>query len=264
MSRKVVRVSLDFSWPYNKPWEGRCLPDSLHGTPCVDCKMGQTHAGWWLQHLCQRLEMLAADVFEQQRGKQMHPWLVNDPYPPTDSTHLFERATRVLRPSEDWLALMKGLTGVEPTGDPFGGGWKHNLYGAIAKAAGIPDFGSCDTCEGEGSIEQYPGQFAERDAWEPSWPEPGEGWQLWETTSEGSPVSPVFASAEELAEWLTTSEGGRELSGRPMTIDQALAFVDAGSAPTGFITAGGVHDGAEYVGTQAVLDDMEKRLGGES
>lgn len=29
----------------------------------------------------------------------------------------------------------------------------------------------------------------------------GEGYQLWETTSEGSPVSPVFKTLEELCEW---------------------------------------------------------------
>ena len=32
-------------------------------------------------------------------------------------------------------------------------------------------------------------------------PPSGPGWQLWETTSAGSPVSPVFATPEELAEW---------------------------------------------------------------
>ena len=32
----------------------------------------------------------------------------------------------------------------------------------------------------------------------------GEGYQLWETVSEGSPVSPVFATPEELAEWLVS------------------------------------------------------------
>ena len=29
----------------------------------------------------------------------------------------------------------------------------------------------------------------------------GDGYQLWETTTEGSPLSPVFAIVEELAEW---------------------------------------------------------------
>lgn len=37
--------------------------------------------------------------------------------------------------------------------------------------------------------------------WKEHEPPTGEGWQLWETCSEGSPVSPVFASAEKLADW---------------------------------------------------------------
>lgn len=32
-------------------------------------------------------------------------------------------------------------------------------------------------------------------------PPTGEGYQLWETTSEGSPASPVFATLDELCEW---------------------------------------------------------------
>lgn len=32
-------------------------------------------------------------------------------------------------------------------------------------------------------------------------PPKGEGYQLWETTSEGSPVSPVFETLDELCEW---------------------------------------------------------------
>jgi hypothetical protein len=56
--------------------------------------------------------------------------------------------------------------------------------------------------------EAWPGYLApegltddEIDAWQGTDPPEGEGWQLWETTSEGSPVSPVFPSAEELADW---------------------------------------------------------------
>ena len=32
-------------------------------------------------------------------------------------------------------------------------------------------------------------------------PPEGEGYQLWETTSEGSPISPVFKTLDELCEW---------------------------------------------------------------
>jgi hypothetical protein len=40
--------------------------------------------------------------------------------------------------------------------------------------------------------------------WRNQWyyePPTGPGYQLWETTTEGSPQSPVFATLEELAEW---------------------------------------------------------------
>jgi hypothetical protein len=59
----------------------------------------------------------------------------------------------------------------------------------------------CPACHGHGSTEKYPGQRAEAEAWEPVEPPAGDGWQLWETTSEGSPKSPVFATAEGLAAW---------------------------------------------------------------
>lgn len=32
-------------------------------------------------------------------------------------------------------------------------------------------------------------------------PPKGDGFQLWETTTEGSPVSPVFETLDELCEW---------------------------------------------------------------
>lgn len=65
----------------------------------------------------------------------------------------------------------------------------------------------------------------------------------------------MFATAEELAQWLTTSEGGEKAgpSQRPMTIEQARGFVKAGWAPSMFLNVGGLHDGAEFVGTQEAL-----------
>jgi len=61
-------------------------------------------------------------------------------------------------------------------------------------------------------------------------PPTGDGWQLWETVSEGSPCSPVFATAEELAQHL--ADGGGHPLGEPPTYEQALAFVRKGWAPS--------------------------------
>lgn len=49
----------------------------------------------------------------------------------------------------------------------------------------------CPHCEGE--KRAYPPPIEVPD---------GPGWQMWETTSEGSPISPVFETPEALAHWL--------------------------------------------------------------
>lgn len=77
---------------------------------------------------------------------------------------------------------------------------------AACERAGQPE--SCPDCNGHGSHERYPGQRAEAEAWEAIEPPTGEGWQLWETTSEGSPKSPVFATGEELAQWMSRNPCG--------------------------------------------------------
>ena len=74
-----------------------------------------------------------------------------------------------------------------------------------------PDWLLCEACEGSGEGRELGtecpqcgghGDIAtdeERDADELP---VGEGWQVWETVSGGSPVTPVFASAEELIDYL--------------------------------------------------------------
>jgi hypothetical protein len=133
----------------------------------------------------------------------------------------------------------------------------------------------CQECEGHGSAEAYPGQRAEADAWEPTDPPEGEGWQLWETVSEGSPISPVFASAEALAGWLADPDRDKPKAGPEwfesvmaslgeqksqdraprdwMPYEAALAFVRAGWAPSAVGTPeAGVVPGAEFVGWRQV------------
>ncbi len=38
-------------------------------------------------------------------------------------------------------------------------------------------------------------------------PPKGDGYQCWESTSEGSPISPVFKTLDELCEWLANNSG---------------------------------------------------------
>jgi hypothetical protein len=115
----------------------------------------------------------------------------------------------------------------------------------------------CATCKGHADIatdEERATEEAASEAWKPTDPPAGEGWQLWETVSEGSPISPVFDSAEGLATWLADpdrpkmrpdDEGPRDW----MPYDAALKFVNAGWAPSFMATPQtGFVSGAEYVG----------------
>jgi hypothetical protein len=103
----------------------------------------------------------------------------------------------------------------------------------------------CPTCQGHSSIEKYEGQRAEAEAWEPTEPPEGEGWQLWETVSEGSPISPVCATADELAAWMSDPARGD----RWVPAEAARKFIGEGWAPTGISTPGrGYVSGVEAIG----------------
>lgn len=131
------------------------------------------------------------------------------------------------------------------------GGFGHDSINAmIAVRARCEREGSpveCATCQGHSTLEAYPGQRAQAEAWERSEPPTGEGWQLWETVSEGSPISPVFATAEELAAWMSDPERGRNW----VPQDVAAKFIADGWAPSFVGTPQtGLVSGVEFVGTR--------------
>ena len=72
----------------------------------------------------------------------------------------------------------------------------------------------CSRCGGSGTIWPTPEIERMHEDWEPVEPPKGDGYQLWETTSEGSPISPVFATLDELCKW---AEGNATTFGSNMT-----------------------------------------------
>jgi len=95
---------------------------------------------------------------------------------------------------------------------------------------------TCPTCEGDGQVfpkieppsyelSKFP-DYMERIFGEEY------GWQMWETTSEGSPISPVCASPEELARWLTDN-GASTFASMTADYEQWLNMIKGpGSAPS--------------------------------
>jgi hypothetical protein len=73
----------------------------------------------------------------------------------------------------------------------------------------------------------------------PSWAtEEATHFMMYENTSEGTPISPAFATGEELAHWLADT-GASAWADMAATYEQWLATIKAGSAPSAVSVGGG-------------------------
>lgn len=253
MGREIKRVPVDFDWPKDKVWHGYLQPESLRELPCPagdECANGVTTARAWVDKVCYLLLMLNDDRNDQARGRPLHPYFDSIPRPYLDS---HGSSAREIRPSADIQEFGEGLAG---RGNRRFGHDAVDHWVATKKviaAAGLnPEtWGICPSCKGHATIEAYEGQRADQEAWTETEPPEGDGWQLWETVSEGSHISPVFADAEGLARWLTTPAACWGAMRTPMSIEAARGFVGAGWAPSMIADDSGLHDGATFVGERA-------------
>jgi hypothetical protein len=244
MSRELRRVPLGFDWPISKVWQGYLLPENLRSDSCTSCAgTGTTSARQWVDQITHLLLMLDDDLRAQSLGRPMHPYF-------------HDTGSRAYggRPSADITEFGTGLAGRPGSfmGHDAIDGW--SAVKKVIQAAGLdPEtWGICATCEGHGSVEKYPGQREEADAWEPTDPPTGEGWQAWETTSEGSPCSPVFATPGDLIVWASGPNGRLGIGGSPVSEAAARAFVGAEWAPSMVATPEtGLLGGVEWLGATA-------------
>lgn len=87
----------------------------------------------------------------------------------------------------------------------------------------------------ESSFEDWWGRRPDPDDYFPKFKEPRDGWCVYETVSEGTPVTPVFATADELIDYLVENgdfwdqtrrrEGGSSMNCDPWPREQAEKFV---------------------------------------
>ena len=104
----------------------------------------------------------------------------------------------------------------------------------------------CEDCQGEGDIwpDQESRYFYE--TWQKTEPPEGDGYQLWETVSEGSPISLVFKTPEELATYLISDEYSWNENDKGTTYEQWLTFIKGpGWAPSLIVSDGNVKTGIQ-------------------
>lgn len=225
MGRLLKRVPLDFDWPLNTTWEGYLNPHT--GRECPTCK--GTGYGRAARELSDRwygwdrpADWVWCDATYTKRWNRA-AWNNNLDEEDIAALLAADRLwdfTRVPRNEEQRQIVKQRIAEGHNSWLPFDNGyvptpeevneWNRNGLGhdsinahivieAKCKRMGITP--SCVRCEGEGVIWPSRTEKEAYEAWKPQEPPTGEGYQLWEDTTEGSPQSPVFATLYDLAVW---------------------------------------------------------------
>ncbi len=245
MGRELKRVPLDFDWPLSKVWEGYLTPHNWE--ECLRCD-GSGHnpetrtlqMAWYpRQHEAPTDPTLRA-IFEDNADFGYH--LAQD-----ECDHLTDKGRCVdltsvwKRESPDdehpqWIRK-KNADGRKYY--PIAGlvkRWAQTTSGHDAinrgicvefRAKKLGFWGKCAACGGTG--EWWSSSEAEKlaKAWKETEPPTGSGYQLWETVSEGSPISKVFPDRESFITYLIDEGHSR---------DAAENFTDSGYAPSMVLT----------------------------
>ncbi len=189
--RTLKRVPLDFDWPIGKPWAGYQDP---HYRPCPCCENGYTQAGLILNKLVSLILLAGSDVVRHTQKHAKHS-LLRENIP----THPWLQELGLEVVSSDMIELTTRLAGRPPSYSGHDGCDEYAVVKKILKAAGLPrNWGYCKHCGGSGDD---PTTRAASKAWKPTEPPKGKSWQLWDTSGDDCPASPVFATAEDLAIW---------------------------------------------------------------
>ncbi|MBK8773042.1 MAG: hypothetical protein IPM06_21790 [Rhizobiales bacterium] len=118
--------------------------------------------------------------------------------------------------------------------------------------------GGRQECNGNGTIWDSPEAEQAADDWTRSEPPTGDGYQIWETVSEGSPISPVFATPEELAQHMAGTRWGAD---KGSSVETWLKFINGpGWAPSMVIDANGAARLPAYLGAGTMRSSTARGL----
>lgn len=241
MGREIKRVALDFDWPQNMVWKGYVCP--YRSQDCKACDgsglnpatkqladdwydVAGTGRGW-----CEAItqDEVQALLDAGRLHDFTHDWVAGKGWVPKDC-FVVPKAEEINR-----LYRERGPRGGVFIHDSIN---SHICVETRAKRLGV--YGLCRVCDGHGYVWHSDKVKALAEAWcdeEQYDPPEGEGWQVWETVSEGSPVSPVFPTADACVEWVVSTGVSR---------GAAEKFVKGtGWAPSMVLTDVGVVSGIE-------------------
>lgn len=267
MSREVRRVPLDFDWELNKVWIGFINPYdfSKNCTVCdgtgLNAASRQLWDDWYdskgygtrwhyiykggaaceIVGDCRRwLDKLTQDEVDELVKEGRYNSLTSD----------WDKEKREWIPKNPPVIITAEQVNAQNRVGARGMG--HDAinmsicFRVRANRLGI--YGECKHCDG-GTIWKSQSHKHIQHAWKSIDPPTGEGWQVWETVSEGSPISQVFPTAEALIEHLVTVGLNWGVSSGPYSRQAAEDFVKiSGWAPSAVIADGKMYNDIESCG----------------
>ena len=103
------------------------------------------------------------------------------------------------------------------------------------------------------TYEEWSGKRPEAERYMPEWSEEeATHVMMYETTTEGTPMTPAFATPEELAQWLVDNEANA-FAGQTASYEAWLRMAQGGYAPTAEWTPGS----GMVSGVEALKDDPD-------
>lgn len=199
MHRTLKRVPLNFQWPLDQVWKGYMNP--YPGK--VRCKYCE---GTGLNPASKQVN---DDYYDfEHTGRRWKNNITQDEVQALVDRHRLMDFTHVWTRGEGWKRRDDGyIPTAEEVNEASHRGHVHDsincwiLVQVRCERLGV--WGTCKICKGKG--RKFPPRVSrhKHNAWREYEPPTGPGYQLWETVSEGSPISPVFATPEELARWVS-------------------------------------------------------------
>lgn len=230
MGRILKRVSLDFKWSINQVWKGYVNP--YHSQKCNACdqtglnpETKKIHDEWYSfddmfykqnpyrPNARYNVNAHSNNITEVEVEALVRSGRLSDLldawYRFNDEKNVWTKCdTSVPYSERKWVECEQPKF---PTPEEVNK-WNLSCMGhdsinasicteARAKELGV--YGMCECCNGEGEIWFSDEIKKLAEDWERVEPSTGEGFQMWENTSEGSPQTPVFETFDELCDWCT-------------------------------------------------------------
>lgn len=214
MGKEVKRVPLDFDWPLGVEWKGYVNP--YFSQHCKSCDGTGYNP---------ETKQISDDWYDFENSGRM--WCYNITQDEVDA--LIEKGR--LRDFTDTWSQERGWHPIDPlpvVTPEMVNKWAQRGLGHDAinrwicvetRARRLGVYGECQTCSGKGVIWFSDEVKEKSERWyndERYDPPIGDGWQLWETVSDGSPISPVYATPDGLVDYLVRDG---------YSVDAAIKFV---------------------------------------